>query len=192
MAWYGKNDGAACRQQHVRNADVTVFFLVLLCSFSCLAATIRTKADLRLWETVTNRSAPLEWPWVDGADSATLAFSNRLTKTTSTIEVVRSTGETHGNCAQPAPQSGAALVDATLMQTAGGVEVARESATLAYVAGTGGGPITLRALAAPERELTRLQVPRVYAFDPAWLGLDGDSGYDIAWPQHIGLKIILR
>ena len=154
--------------------------------------TIRTKADMRLWQTVPARSAQLEWPWVDGADSATLAFSNRLTRTTSTVVVVRTTGETHGNCAQPAPQSGEALVDATLMQTAGGVEVARESATLAYVAGAGGGPITLRALAAPERELTRLQVPRVYAFDPAWLGLDGDSGYDIAWPQYIGLKIILR
>ena len=192
MAWYGKNDGSACRQQHVRNADVTVFFLVLLCSLSCLAATIRTKADLRLWETVTNRSAPLEWPWVDGADSATLAFSNRLTKTTSTIEVVRTTGETHGNCVQPAPQSGEALMDVVLVQKSSGNEVVRESATLAYVVGAGGGPITLRALAAPERELTRLQVPRVYAFDPAWLGEVGESGYDIAWPQYIGLKIILR
>ena len=192
MAWYGKNDGAACRQQHVRNADVTVFFLVLLCSFSCLAATIRTKADLRLWETVTNRSAPLEWPWVDGADSATLAFSNRLTKTTSTIEVVRATGETHGNGVQSVPQSGEALVDVVLVQKSSGNEVARESATLAYVAGAGGGPITVRALAAPERELVRLQAPRVYAFDPAWLGEVGESGYDIAWPQYIGLKIILR
>lgn len=154
--------------------------------------TIRTKADMRLWQTVPARSAQLEWPWVDGADSATLAFSNRLTRTTSTVVVVRGTGETYGNCAQPAPQSGEALLDATLVQTASGVEVVRETATLAYVAGAGGGPITVRALAVPERELVRLQVPRVYAYDPAWLGLDGDSGYDIAWPQYIGLKIILR
>ncbi len=167
-------------------------FLVSVFACPCPGATIRTKADLRLWETVTNRSAPLEWPWVDGADSATLAFSNRLTRTTSTIEVVRATGETHGNCAQPAPQSGEALVDATLVQTAGGVEVARETATLAYVAGAGGGPITVRAMASPERELVRLQEPRVYAYDPAWLGEAGESGYDIAWPQYSGLKIILR
>ena len=63
---------------------------------------------------------------------------------------------------------------------------------LAYVSGAGGGPITVRALAAPERELARLQEPRVYAVDPEWLGLEGESGYDIAWPQYIGLKIILR
>ena len=154
--------------------------------------TIRTKADMRLWQTVPARSAQLEWPWVDGADSATLSFSNRLTRTTSTVVVVRASNETHGNCPQPAPHSGEALLDATLVQTAGGVEVVRETATLAYVVGAGGGPITLRALAAPERELTRLQVPRVYAFDPAWLGEAGESGYDIAWPQYSGLKIILR
>ena len=83
-------------------------------------------------------------------------------------------------------------VDVTLVQTVAGNEVARETATLAYVAGAGGGPITVRALAAPERELVRLQAPRVYAYDPAWLGEVGDSGYDIAWPQYSGLKIILR
>ncbi len=154
--------------------------------------TIRTKADMRLWQTVPARSAQLEWPWVDGADSATLAFSNRLTRTTSTVVVVRGTGETCGNCAQPAPQSGEALVDATLVQTASGIEVARETATLAYVSGTGGGPITVRALAALERELVRLQAPRVYAYDPTWLDEAGESGYDIVWPQYIGLKIILR
>ena len=79
-----------------------------------------------------------------------------------------------------------------IVQTASGVEVARESASLAYVAGAGGGPITVRAMASPERELARLQEPRVYAFDPAWLGEQGDSGYDVAWPMYRPLKIILR
>ena len=147
---------------------------------------------MRLWQTVHDRSVPLAWPWVEGADSATLEFSNRVTRTVSSVSVSRGAGETHGNCAQPAPQTGASLVDVTLVQTAGGIEVARETATLAYVAGAGGGPITVRASVAPERELARLQAPRVYAFDPAWQGLDGDSGYDVAWPQYIGLKIILR
>ena len=83
-------------------------------------------------------------------------------------------------------------MDVTLVQKAGGVEVACETATLAYVAGAGGGPITVRAMAAQERELARLQEPRVYAVDPAWLGEAGESGYDIAWPMYVGLKIILR
>jgi hypothetical protein len=85
-----------------------------------------------------------------------------------------------------------ALVDVTFVQKAGGVEVAQESAVLAYVSGAGGGPITVRAMAAQERELARLQEPRVYAVDPAWLGEVGESGYDIAWPMYVGLKIILR
>ena len=160
---------------------------------SAFAVTIRAKSDLRLWETVTDRSRPLEWPWEEAADSATLSFSNRLTRACSTMTVVRAAGATRGSCASPVTQPGGeTLVDATLVQTVGGVEVARETATLAYVSGAGGGPITVRALAAPERELVRLQEPRVYAYDPAWLGEAGESGYDIAWPQYSGLKIILR
>ena len=147
---------------------------------------------MRLWQTVPDRSAPLVWPWVEGADSATLEFSNRVTRVASSVSVPREGTETHGNCAQPAPQSGEALVDVTLVQTVAGNEVARETATLAYVAGAGGGPIVVRAMGSPERELARLQEPRVYAVDPAWLGEAGESGYDIAWPQYIGLKIILR
>ena len=137
---------------------------------------------MRLWETVADRTQPLEWSWEDGADSATLSFSNRLTG-----------GATRGSCANPVMQAGVeALVDVTLVQKAGGVAVAQESAVLAYVAGAGGGPITVRAMAAQERELARLQEPRVYAVDPAWLGEAGESGYDIAWPMYVGLKIILR
>ena len=83
-------------------------------------------------------------------------------------------------------------MDVTLVQTAGGVEVAQESAVLAYVSGAGGGPIMVRAMAAPERELARLQAPRVYAVDPAWLDEVGESGYDIAWPICRPLRIILR
>jgi len=167
--------------------------MALLCSLAASAATVRSKSDMRLWETVADRSQPLEWSWEDAADYATLSFSNRLTKACSTMTVVRAAGATRGSCASLVTQPDVeALVDVTLVQTAGGVEVARETATLAYVAGAGGGPITVRAMASPERELARLQEPRVYAFDPAWLGEAGESGYDIAWPQYIGLKIILR
>ena len=148
---------------------------------------------MRLWETVADRTQPLEWSWEDGADSATLSFSNRLTKACSTVTVDRAGGATRGSCANLVVQAGVeALVDVTLVQKAGGVAVAQESAVLAYVAGAGGGPITVRALAAQDRELARLQEPRVYAVDPAWLGEAGESGYDIAWPMYVGLKIILR
>ena len=168
--------------------------LALFGVFSAFAATIRAKSDLHLWETVTDRSRPLEWPWEGAADSATLTFSNRVTRAVSSVSVSRVGTETHGSCTSPVTQpDGEALVDVTLVQTAGGNEVARESASLAYVSGAGGGPITVRAaMASPERELAKVQEPRVYAFDPAWLGEAGESGYDIAWPMYRPLKIILR
>ena len=148
---------------------------------------------MRLWETVVDRSRPLEWSWEDGADSATLSFSNRLTKACSTVTVARAGGATRGSCDSPVTQSGVkAIVDVTLVQKSGGVAVAQESAVLAYVSGAGGGPITVRAMRPPERELSRLQEPRVYAVDPAWLGEEGESGYDIAWPIYRPLRIILR
>lgn len=169
-----------------------LFPLALLCALSCSAVTIRTKGDVRLWQTVADRSVPLAWTWADGADSATLVFSNRVTRKVSSVNVPRGASAARGSCGQPVPQMGEAVVDVTLVQTGGGNEVARERATLAYVFGAGGGPITLRAMGPPERELARLQGPRVYAFDPAWLGEAGDSGYDIAWPIFAGLKLIFR
>ena len=52
--------------------------------------------------------------------------------------------------------------------------------------------MTVRAMVSAEREFARLQEPRVYAFDPAWWGEPGESGYDIAWPIYRPLTIILR
>ena len=168
--------------------------LALFGVFSAFAVTIRSKSDLRLWETVADRSLPLEWPWEGAADSATVSFSNRLTRACSTMTVVRAAGATRGSLDSLVTQPGGeTLVDVTLVQTVGGVEVTRETATLAYVSGAGGGPITVRAaMGSPERELAKVQEPRVYAFDPAWLGEAGESGYDIAWPMYRPLKIILR
>ena len=173
-------------------------FVFGLCVIPCPAATIRTKADLRLWETVRDRAAPLAWPWAENADSATLTFSNRVTRATSTVEVARETvGADHraargsvGALGDRALPGGETLVDVTLVQKAGANEVARESATLAYVAGAGGGPITVRSAA--RRDWDHYSEPRVFAVDPAWQGLEGDSGYDIAWPDHRGLVLILK
>ena len=163
---------------------------VFFCVSPCCAATIRTRTDMRLWETVTDRTLPLSWPWDAAADSASLVFSNRLDKAVSSVDVVRGDGETRGVCSQPAPQAGDGLVDVTLVQKAGGNVVARESATLAYVSGAGGGPIAVRAR--DTHGWNRFMEPRVHAFDPVWLGETGESGYDIAWPEYVGFRIILR
>ena len=164
--------------------------VALLCALPCVAATIRTKSDMRLWQTVVDRSAPLAWPWEDGADSATLVFSNRLTQAVTVVAVPRGEGETRGVCNRPVAQEGDILFDVTLVQSGGGTELARESASLAYVACAGGGPITVRAKGTDDWR--RVRAARVTAFDPAWREQEGDSGYDVSWPVDIGLKIRMR
>ena len=164
-----------------------------LCAMSAFAQTVLSKADLRLWETVENRATPLEWPWVDEADSATLVFSNRVTRTVSSpAPVLREEGARRGSCSEvPVPAIGECVLDVMLSQTSGGVVVAQETATLAYVFGAGGGPITVRANPGT-RKWGRVGDPRVYAVDPAWRGEFGESGYDIAWPTYMGLTMVLR
>ena len=175
-------------QNPVRTASSAI--LVVLCAIACPAMTIRSKSDMRLWETVADRSAPLSWPWEEGADSATLVFSNCVTRAVSSVSVQRVAGLTRGSCAQPAPQGGEGLFGVTLVQRGGDEEISRDSASLAYVSGAGGGPITVRAPGT--REWKRLPEPRIYAFDPAWQGETGESGYAIAWPECLGMKIIFR
>lgn len=168
-------------------------FALFSCVVQCRGETIRSKSDLRLWQAVHDRAAPLEWPWEDGADSATLTFSNRVTRTAWSCPVWRAHGEMRGCCTQPAVVDVETVIDVALEQLSGADVVARESATLAYVAGAGGGPITVRgAMGKPERELVKVPKPRVYAFDPAWLGEAGDSGYAVAWRRFRAMTVILR
>ena len=167
-----------------------VLLAAAVCADSAGAATIRSKADRRLWETVDDRAAPLTWPWAAEADEATLVFSNRVTKAVSSVEIARGADEARGCRAQPAPMAGEAVVDVTLVQTSSGREVARETASLAYVNGARGGPITVRSRTA--RDWTQFVTPRVYGVDPVWLGLDGESGYDVAWPMCRPFRVILR
>ena len=164
--------------------------VVSFCPVQTSATIVRTQSDRRLWETVGDRSAPLIWQWEDEADFAELVFSNRLTGAVSTVNVSRGSDATHGCCAHPS-QDRETIVDVSLVQTADGAEVSRETATLAYFDGAGGGPITVRANPGT-REWERVRDPRVYAIDPAWRGESGESGYDIAWPINLGLTIILR
>ena len=165
--------------------------LSLLFAVAAPAETVRSKADLRMWETAQDRSAPLAWPWEDGADAAVLAFSNRVTRSAVTVAVPRNAGESRGSCALPAKWStGDALVDVVLVQTCGGVEVARESATVAYVPGAGGGPVTVRATGT--RDWRRVREARVFADDPSWHGESGEFSWGVAWPNVAGMGIVLR
>ena len=164
--------------------------LLLLCPLAAPAETVRSKADLRLWQTVYDRSAPLAWPWEDGAKSAALVFSNRVTHAVSSVTVSRTADEPRGECSHPMGPSGEALVDVTLVQKAGVNEISRESASLAYVSGAGGGPVTVRVLGTHDWRI-RLE-PRMFAFDPSWLGESGESGYDIAWPNYCGTRFTFR
>ena len=154
----------------------------LVCALSASAQTIRSKSNLRIWQVVHDRSSQLEWPWARGADSATLFFSNCVTHAVSSISVTRGEGEFRGGCAHPVVDSHEeSLVDVSLVQTAGGMAVSEDSATLAYVSGAGGGPITVRA--ASSRWWNRFFGPRVFA---------DDSGYDVFWPTYVGMCIICR
>ncbi len=153
--------------------------------------TVRSKSDMRLWQTVDNRLAPLEWPWADGADSAELVFSNRISHVVSSTNVVRGVDEFRGSC----PQAVTALleetlVDMTLVQKSSGDVVEESSATLAFVNGAGGGPITVRTTGA--RDWKRFKTPRVFAFDTAWYASAGESGYDIAFPYDPATIVVFR
>lgn len=163
----------------------------LVAGARCFAATVRTKADMRLWETVADRTAPLAWPWTGAAESAEISFSNRLDGAVSSVRVARAAGETRGSCALPFPQAREALVDVLIVQTAaGGAETARWPATFAYVDGAGGGPIKVRAKGT--RGWLAVPVPRVYAVDPAWSGIPGPSGYDIAPAYDPAIRLRIR
>ena len=173
----------------VGTAAVCTAAVLLLSVQTGYGVIVRTKADMRLWETVHDRSDLLAWPWEEAADSATLVFSNRLTCAVETLDVSRVSGETRGFCAQPS-QDRETIVDVSLVQKADGAEVSRETATLAYVDGAGGGPITVRARA--YGEWRRVRSPRVFAFDPEWSGGTGESGYDIAPPYDPAISIRIR
>jgi len=184
-----RDDGGRCLRR-VGWRMASLLTAVSVCASSSFAATILSKADLRLWQTVHDRAAALTWPWEEGADGATLTFSNRVTHAVLFDTVPRASGEMRGSYSPPVPSMREDVVDVTLSQTAGGIEVAHETASLAYVSGAGGGPITVRAEGT--REWKRFVAPRVFAVDPVWQGLVGESGYDVAWPIYSPLKVILR
>ena len=165
--------------------------LALSASLHAFAATVLSKADARLWETVVDRQSPLSWPWEDGADSATLVFSNRATHAVSSVTVVRREGESRGSLAQPLPPPRCeSVVDVSLVQSKGAAAFPAECATLAYVSGAGGGALTVRA--ERTREWRRVRELHVFADEPSWHGEVGAFSWGMAWPVFIGLGVVIR
>ncbi len=174
-----------------RAGCVAPAFLAVFCVLEASALTVRAKSDLRLWETVADRSVPLEWAWDDAADSAQLVFSNRLTHAVIETSVERGDGEMRGSCAQPEVDADdETIFDMTLVQMSGGAVTNEASAVLAYVLGAGGGPITVQVRGTAEWK--RRKTPRVYGFDPEWYAQTGDSGYRIADPYDPATRITIR
>jgi len=182
---------------------VWAFFAAAILAFplQAQALTVRTKGDLRLWETVTDRSRPLNWPWADGADTAVVTFSSRLSRAVSSVTVSRTSGDWCGRCAHPVPSSAPeGLVIATLVQLKDGSEIARDTAELAYVPGVAAQrtadnsvvthPITVRTQR--QRSWRRVASPCAAGFDACWWNFAGPSGYEVIWAASSGLHRVAR
>jgi len=165
---------------------VVLVLVVPFLALQAVALTVRTKSDLRHWETVTDRASPLSWTWEPTADAARLTFSNRLTRAVASVDAVRADGERCGACAHPIAAAGPeGFVVATLTQLSNGVAVACGTAELAYVPGAGTNrPIAVRTKAA--RAWRRVECPRLAAFDARWWNVAGPSGYEILWVEPPG------
>ena len=166
------------------------------------ALTVRSKSDVRLWETVTDRSRDLAWSWEAAADEARLTFSNCLTHAVSSEIVAREPGGMRGSCPHPvSPEGKEALVVATVAQLSGGVEIARNAAELAYVPGVvaeghdGEGVVATSAITVQtkaDRAWWRVREPRLAAFDAKWWGVTGPSGYEVLWAELAGPHRVVR
>ena len=135
---------------------------------SAAAATVRTKSDLRIWQTAMHPSEPIAWPWEKGADSATVTLSNRLTGVVSQYAVEKSGDELRGTCALPATAAGAeAFYAATLTLFAGAAEVARYTADIACVNGVAGRTFDVKD--STGGKWRRAKGAMLSTYDAAWL-----------------------
>ena len=132
---------------------------------------ILSSEDGRVWQTVFNPSAPLEWRWNADAASATVVVTNVLFGTVDApIVVTREANDKYGSVAMPNParseDTGEGLVDVVLVQRdAGDAEISCECARLAFLPGVGGGQVTLDSKPS-------FGSPRVVPYDAAWTNAD--------------------
>lgn len=131
------------------------------------APVILPKDDGRVWQTVFDTSAPLEWRWCADAASATVTVTNALFGTVDApIAVTRDANAKYGSIAMPNParsaDTGEGLVDVVLVQKdVGGNELQTETARLAFLPGVAGGTFELNVRPA-------MSSPRVASYDASW------------------------
>ena len=133
----------------------------------CETPVILPQANGRIWQTVFDTSAPLEWRWAAGAASATVTVTNALFGTVEgPTAVARVANAKYGSVAMPNParraDTGEGLVDVVLAQLDGdGNELSVETARLAFLPGSAGGAFGVN-------EKTAMASPRVVPYDAAW------------------------
>ena len=132
---------------------------------------ILSPEDGRIWQTVFDQSAPLEWRWSADAASATVTVTNALFGTVGApIVVERVANAKYGSVAMPNParsaETGEGLVDVVLVQRdAGDAEISCECARLSFLPGVGGGQAKLDSKPS-------FASPRVVPYDAAWTNAD--------------------
>lgn len=134
---------------------------------SAVAATVRTKSDLRIWQTAMHPTDPLSWPWEKGADSATVTLSNRLTGAVSQYAVEKSGDEMDGGFVPPQTLGVEAFFAAELVLFSGSSEVARYAADVAYVNGVAGRAFDVQH--SEDRGWSRVRGAKLSTYDAAWL-----------------------
>jgi len=128
---------------------------------------ILSHEDGRVWQTVFDPSAPLEWRWSDDAASATVVVTNVLFGTVGApVVVARAANAKYGSVAMPNParsgDTGEGLADVVLVQLDSGDNVlSSECARLAFLPGADGGAFTVNAQQS-------MGSPRVVPYDAAW------------------------
>jgi len=163
------------------------FLLPLVAVASVLTAnalTVRSPiADGRVWQTVLAPSEPLQWPWLDAADSAKLVITNHAAGTVDEVIVERAENEQYGAYALNVPAAPEEkLYSVALFQYADETRLSADWARLAYIPGVpGGNGATVRA-AAPAADWKKSEPVAVFAYASVWTNATADAGtVAVAW-----------
>lgn len=140
---------------------------VLAVGMTSFAGKILPQNDGRIWQTVFDETAPLEWRWRIDAAKADVIVTNLLTKAVSTTPVTRTAGAASGSIAMPNPtrsaDTGEGLVDVTLVQYGAADEVLQsDTARLAFLPST-------TQVESGRAKFGLNGAPRVVAYDPKWV-----------------------
>ena len=148
----------------MKKAAISGLFALTVACGAQAGALILSPEDGRVWQTVFNPSAPLEWRWEDSAVSAAVIVSNLLSGANATTTVQRVSGTTYGSYALDyaagAVSCGEALYDVVLVQLGEGENVLdTQTSRLSYLPA---------AFTVDTKRLGRLESRRLVAYDAAW------------------------